>query len=460
MGGLFAKPPPVQKPVLPQAPTIDYSAAKFDASYVQQLQQQSAAAVEAARRAAEEQAKKLATTTGMLSAQKWKYIFMFIALILLVVGVILLYDLAAQKFGWPTVILTAQSSSSPPPVTTPILYLNSAKYGAGTTTVDVSSYLNTKIVNGTYLPSFIVSAPNVGLGENPVPNTPNTLYVTWYVGNGDYVQTTVNEGQTFPSLPTSGYQTPSPVTKSPPPPLSKSFFSFLTGSDSSGDLLGTSHDASSSTTIDASHAPLSDQGDGAYGVQWWMFVKDWNYGFGKKKSIVKRPDVTNKAVTNPHISLHPTDNTLQVSVSIFPSGEQAGKTTPAPAGHSGATDDVFTCDVPNIPLQTWFSVGVTVFGRNLDIYIDGKLVKSCLMPGVPKPAVGDIQVTPDGGFSGQICNFNHYSRMLTPGDAMNFWSAGTSCQSASQKPVTKATGYAVKFGVYDSTGKQVQEYSF
>lgn len=451
MGGLFAKPPPVPKPVVPQ---VDYSAAKFDASYVQQLQQQAQATIA-------QQAKELQVRTGMLSSIGWKYLLTFVSILAVVIGAILLYDLAAQRFGWPTVILTAQSpSSSPPPATTPFLYINSAKYGAGTTTVDVSTYLNTKITNGTYLPGFVVSAENVGLGENPVPNTQNTLYVTWYVGNGDYVQTTINEGQAFPSLPTAGYQTPSPVTKAPRPPLSKSVFSFLTGSDSSGDLLGTSHDASTSTSIDASHAPLSDQGDGAYGAQWWMFIKDWNYGFGKKKSIVKRSDVTNKAVTNPHISLHPTDNTLQVSVSIFPSGEQAGKITPAPAGHTGATDDVFTCDVPNIPLQTWFSVGVTVFGRNLDIYIDGKLVKSCLMPGVPKPAVGDIQVTPDGGFSGQICNFNHYSRMLTPSDAMSFWSAGTSCQSASQTPVAKATGYAVKFGVYDSTGKQVQEYSF
>ena len=48
------------------------------------------------------------------------------------------------------------------------------------------------------------------------------------------------------------------------------------------------------------------------------------------------------------------------------------KSTPAPAGHSDFTDDVFTCEVPNIPLQTWFSVSATVFGRNLDVYIDRK----------------------------------------------------------------------------------------
>ena len=336
-----------------------------------------------------------------------------------------------------------------PPPTTILqgLYISSAKYGAGATTTDVSSYLTSKIQNGTTLPGFVVSASAVGLTKNPVPNTKNTLYVTWYVGSRNYVQTTVNEGDQFPTLPTS--------TQAPAPAPTSSFFSsiFPTGPQVS------SHDASTSTSVSASKAPVSAEGDGSYSMQWWMYVQDWNYGFGKQKAIIKRSDPTNPAVMNPSISLHPTDNSLQVSVSVFPSSEGGtGKTTPAPAGHSGATDDVFLCEVPNIPLQTWFSVSVSVSGRNLDIYIDGKLVKSCFLSGVPKPASGDIQVTPEGGFSGQLCDFTHYPRMLNPADALNFWSSGTACQSST--PSSKKSGYAVKFGVYDSTGKEVQEYAF
>jgi hypothetical protein len=167
---------------------------------------------------------------------------------------------------------------------------------------------------------------------------------------------------------------------------------------------------------------------------------------------------------NPSISLHPTDNTLKVSISIFPTNNSASKTEPAPATGSGAsTDDVFICEVPNIPLQTWFSVGVSVFGKNADIYIDGKLVKSCMLPGVPKPAIGDIQLSPNGGFSGYICNLYHYPRMLTPSDAMTFNSAGSSCSkdvSSSGVTTPGLTGYSVKFGVYDPIGKEVQQYTF
>ena len=252
-------------------------------------------------------------------------------------------------------------------------------------------------------------------------------------------------------------------TDAPEPPYFQKLYHKVFG-NSSGNLAPKFHDATQEATIKSTEAPLSAQREGGYGMQWWMYVKDWNYGYGKKKTVVKRPEPTNSRIMNPEISLHPTDNSLQISVSIYPNKDgSSGKSEPAAAGHSGSTDDVFVCDVPNIPLQTWFSVSVTVFGRNLDVYIDGKLVKSCFLTGVPKPAVGDIQLTPDGGFSGRICDFYHYPKMLTPADTMTFWSAGTPCRNMTETGGslgTTATGYSVKFGVYDTLGKEVQEYTF
>ena len=248
----------------------------------------------------------------------------------------------------------------------------------------------------------------------------------------------------------------------PPPTIISSLMSYFMDTSSSGDFLPSGRSAESSSSIEGSKAPLSSQKDGAYSMQWWMFVKDWNYGYGKEKSIVKRPDPTNSSIHNPHISLHPTDNSMRISVSVFPTSEGgSSKTEPAPVGHSGSTDDVFICEVPDIPLQSWFSVSVSVFGRNLDVYINGNLVKSCFLTGVPKPATGDINLTSDGGFSGKICNFYHLSRMITPGDAMNFYNRGTSCRNDSgTENTSSSTGYSVKFGVYDALGKEVQEYAF
>lgn len=125
-----------------------------------------------------------------------------------------------------------------------------------------------------------------------------------------------------------------------------------------------------------------------------MFVNDWSYKFGEDKPVIVRNDPTNPAIMNPNITLHPTDNSLNIGISVFPNEAGSADTT------GTSNDDVFTCTVPNIPLQTWFAVSMTVFEKNLDVYINGMLVKSCALPGVPKPATSDIQLNPDGGFSG------------------------------------------------------------
>jgi hypothetical protein len=233
----------------------------------------------------------------------------------------------------------------------------------------------------------------------------------------------------------------------------------LNFSGSSPNLLPYTKDAQTIATIQSGSAPLSAGTQGAYGMQFWMYIKDWNYNFGKDKNVIVRSDPTNNGIMNPKISLHPTDNSLKVSVSVFPdSTGTSSKTEPAPYGHSGSTDDVFICEVPDIPLQTWVAVSVTVFSRNLDVYLNGKLVKSCVLSGVPKPVSGDITLNGDGGFSGHLCNFYHYPRMLEPGDAQSFFSQGHSCSADTDSKVAKATGYGFKFGIYDVQGKQLSQY--
>jgi hypothetical protein len=109
-----------------------------------------------------------------------------------------------------------------------------------------------------------------------------------------------------------------------------------------------------------------------------------------------------------------------------------------------------------------------VFQRNLDVYINGKLVKSCVLPGVPRPAAGDITVGAGGGFSGYVCNVHAYPNMLGPTDAAAFFSLGTNCASFAQPPSDTTAkgsevtlfGYTYTFGVKDASGKQISNYSF
>jgi len=216
------------------------------------------------------------------------------------------------------------------------------------------------------------------------------------------------------------------------------------------------------TTIPAANVAISDGADN--GVQFWMYIKDWDYQFGKKKSILFRKDSTNSAFRNPDISLHETDNSLNVSVSIYPASSGAGAASSPAASNSGsATGDSYTCTVENVPLQTWFAVSVTVFQRNLDIYINGKLVKSCVLPGVPRPAAGDILVGANEGFSGSVCNVHSYPKMLGPTDAAAFFALGTNCATFAQPPSdTGDKGFSIfgyTFIIKDKSGKVVQSSS-
>jgi len=225
-------------------------------------------------------------------------------------------------------------------------------------------------------------------------------------------------------------------------------------------------DGKITTTIPAANAPIIQGADN--GIQFWMYIKDWDYQFAKKKGIIYRKDATNATYRNPEISLHETDNSLNVKVSIYPDAAGGGTATEAAAANaSGATGDSYTCTVENVPLQTWFAVSVTVFQRNLDIYINGKLVKSCVLPGVPRPAAGDLVTADNGGFSGSICNVHAYPNMLGPSDAAAFFAAGTNCASFAQPSSTTTGGsqmtlfgYTFTFNVKDSSGKVVGSSSF
>lgn len=476
MGGFGSKPASAPAPAGPLVST-NYASATFSAADVNA--QIANANKIASDLAAEARTQAALAASSLGSSKLYLYGVYALGIAVVICLVIILYDAFAPN-SWPNVFFDKASkgaTSGPAPSPIPssnILYIGYAKYGpdyAGGQTVDVTSYVSGLIQGQSSLPSFTVGFANLGLKANPYPGKLNHLYVQYYVGTNAYMYAMADDGAPFPALPAGGSATApwtssepqsqaKPPVQAPSPPILKALYTSLFGSGS-GDLSPSFHDATQSAIIQGNRAPLSAQKDGAYGMQWWMYVQDWNYGYGKDKDVIKRSDTTNGAVVNPHITLHPTDNSLRVAVSVFPATEGgSSKAQPAPAGHSGSTEDVFNCDVPNIPLQTWFAVGVTVFGRNLDVYIDGKLVKSCFLSGVPKPSVGDINLTSNGGFSGRVCGFNHYPKMLTPSDTSTFYSAGTPCKNMTPSSSNSATGYSVKFGMYDALGKEVQEYTF
>ena len=77
------------------------------------------------------------------------------------------------------------------------------------------------------------------------------------------------------------------------------------------------------------------------------------------------------------------------------------------------------------PIQKWVNVIVSLYGKTMDVYIDGKLVRTCVLPGVAKIANNaPVYVTPLGGFSGYTANIHYYSDALNPQEAYNIYRMG------------------------------------
>ena len=146
----------------------------------------------------------------------------------------------------------------------------------------------------------------------------------------------------------------------------------------------------------------------------WFYVQDWNYKYGQTKTLLQRID--NKGKPCPKISLGSHQNDLIVSVGTYPNTDVAGAST---------ATQTFNCTVKNVPIQSWVNALVSVNNRTLDVYLDGKLVKTCVMPGVAKIARNaPVIITPNGGFSGFTSNIEFWAKASNPQDAWNIYRKG------------------------------------
>lgn len=107
------------------------------------------------------------------------------------------------------------------------------------------------------------------------------------------------------------------------------------------------------------------------------------------------------------------------SICKYPVGACNLATCPAaPASHAP-----MECNVKNFPLQKWVNLIVSVYGRTLDVYLDGKLTKTCVLPNVANMhALEEILV--GGGFTGHIADLRQWSDASNPQQAYNIYASG------------------------------------
>jgi hypothetical protein len=175
---------------------------------------------------------------------------------------------------------------------------------------------------------------------------------------------------------------------------------------------------------------------GEFTVSTWIYVNDWNYRRGNNKSIlsIEGPNFDIIRIYlrgyKPSLSVRldtkeaSTSGNLMKNESLDKSSRESLFNTLQP--DSGLLDGTPLCDLPEIELQRWVCITVAVNGKTVDVYYDGKLARSCVLPTFYKvDASGySAKLLGYGGFGGQISRTTMYDVALNPEQVYKIYMAG------------------------------------
>lgn len=166
-------------------------------------------------------------------------------------------------------------------------------------------------------------------------------------------------------------------------------------------VLSTRHNAKQELKI---HRHKMGKYSSSYSFSIWIAIDDWNYRLDEPKIIYSRVDSDGNV--GPEVALHRIDNTISVTFSTY-------------------EGDTQKCHLYNVPIQKWVNLIVVLNNRSCDLYLDGKLVRTCVLDGVPKlNSNARLFLTPGGGFSGATSNFRYFTYPLNPREAYEIYREG------------------------------------
>ena len=185
---------------------------------------------------------------------------------------------------------------------------------------------------------------------------------------------------------------------------------------SKSNTLSSMQDGNVEKIIPASDLSSSTNNTSNFTYSVWFYIEDWTYRYGQEKVILTRIDSDRNP--SPQIALGAFQNNLNVSLQTYPDGSNTD---------TSSVSQTHNCNIKNVPIQSWVNALISVNGRTLDVYIDGKLVRTCVMPGVARIAANaPVIITPGGGFSGYTAEIKYWPNATNPQEAWNIYSQGYS----------------------------------
>jgi hypothetical protein len=189
------------------------------------------------------------------------------------------------------------------------------------------------------------------------------------------------------------------------------------------------------TITPSSYSSANDFDSSNFTYSVWFYIDDWNYRYGEVKELIQRSiavpsnagsgskegmtsiasemdDISAKQ-PSPFVMFAPKENNLIIALTCFTNNSTAD------------VGVVHYVEVVNIPIQKWVNLYFSVYGRTIDVYINGKLVRTGILPGPAKIlSTANVYLTPNGGFQGWTSKFQYFNTASNPQAAWDTYQKG------------------------------------
>jgi hypothetical protein len=175
---------------------------------------------------------------------------------------------------------------------------------------------------------------------------------------------------------------------------------------------------------------------GEYSVNLWVYVTGWKDRLGLRKHIL---EIAGRQFSTLLIGLGAHKNSLLVRVHTKGSDEATSdgvdlgsdqvKSLFTQVGVENSMLDTYPmCDLPMVDLQRWVMITVVLNGRTCDVYYDGKLTRSCVLPSFYKvdPNGVSAKLLDHSGFEGAISDVSFSQKALNPEEIYRMYMSGPS----------------------------------
>jgi hypothetical protein len=182
---------------------------------------------------------------------------------------------------------------------------------------------------------------------------------------------------------------------------------------------------------------------GEFSINTWFYINDYSINRGQNKHVL---ELGGSSFSTLVLFLGPYKNSLSVRV------QTSSPSRGASSGNSYLTGDqnvdltvssvrnMFTslqsestllennvpCDISTVDMQKWVQATVVLNNKTCDVYIDGKLARSCVLPSFYRVDKSNFQLIQCNynGFGGYVSNTSAYNYSLNPEQVWRLYMTG------------------------------------